>query len=197
MNKFEIIKDLLIADRSIRRFEEGREIDSDTLKSLVNLTRFCASGRNLQPLKYILVTDKNKKEKLFPLLAWAGYLTDWPGPKEGERPAAYIIQCLDTDITQNCLCDDGLQIQAITIGATALEIGCCIIKSFNVEKLKSLFELSDNLKPLYVLALGFPKEKVVITELDKKDPEGYKYFRDSRGIHYVPKRSLEDIIISN
>lgn len=95
MTYFEIIKTLLKEDRSIRRFDTSRPIMPETLESLVELTRYCASGRNLQPLRYRIVCDPDERRSLFPLLAWAGYLPDWDGPEESERPAAYLVQCLD------------------------------------------------------------------------------------------------------
>ena len=195
-NKFEILKSLLKKDRSYRRFDESYKIENNTLKELVGLTRFCASGRNLQPLKYYIVNDLEKCDRLFPLLKWAGYFLDWDGPDEGERPTAYLIQCLDTELTKNYLCDDGLQLQTITLGATALGLGCCIIKSFNVVKLKEILNLDENLSPLYVLALGKPGEEVVIEDLKDFAEDSIKYYRTLDGMHHVPKRSLAELLIN-
>ncbi|MCH5238047.1 MAG: nitroreductase family protein, partial [Muribaculaceae bacterium] len=114
-----MLKELLKNDRSYRRFEENHRIDRETLLNLVELTRYCASGRNLQPLKYYIANDYEICDKIYPLLKWAGYLTDWDGPEKSERPSAYLIQCLDTSLANNYLCDDGIQLQAITLGATA------------------------------------------------------------------------------
>lgn len=196
MTDFEILKELLKKDRSYRRFEENHPVDRDTLLKLVELTRYCASGRNLQPLRYYIANDVELCEKIFPLLKWAAYLTDWDGPDKGERPFAYLIQCLDTSLTKNYLCDDGIQLQAITLGATALGLGCCIIKSFNVLQLKEILGLSDNLEPLYVVAIGKPIEKVVIDDMDNEDKNDIRYYRTSEGIHHVPKRTLPDLIIN-
>lgn len=195
-NKFEILTELLKKDRSYRRFDESYKIDFDTLKKLVGLTRYCASGRNLQPLKYYIVNKEEKCDQIFPLLKWAGYLTDWDGPEKGERPVAYLVQCLDTELTKNYLCDDGLQLQAITLGAIAEGLGCCIIKSFNVLKLKEVLSLSDNLSPLYVLAIGKPVEEVVIEETEDDNDASIKYYRTTDGIHHVPKRPLGSLIIN-
>lgn len=194
-NQFEILKDLLEADRSIRRYDETAEIELEDLKKLIGLTRFCASGRNLQPLKYRIVNSKNECERIFPYLKWAGYLNDWDGPEKGERPTAYLIQCLDTSLTKNYLCDDGLQLQAITLGATAMGLGCCIIKSFNAVKICELLCIPEGLQPLYIVSVGKPVEKVEIVDMTKAGEEGVKYYRTPDKVHHVPKRRLEELII--
>ena len=191
---FELIKELLKKDRSIRRFKDT-PIARETLEELVGLTRYCASGRNLQPLKYKIIVDAAERELIFPHLKWAGYLADWEGPEEGERPMAYLVQCLDTGLTANCLCDEGLQLQALTLGAAALGIGGCIIKSFNAPKLKEIFSIADELQPVYVLALGFPGETVVIEDISGNNSDDIKYFRTPDSIHHVPKRELKSLLI--
>lgn len=193
MDKFEILTALLAADRSVRRFDGSRTIDRGTLTELVALTRLCASGRNAQPLRYRLVTDAEEKARLFPALAWAGYYKDWDGPEEGERPAAYMVQCLDTELGSDCLCDDGLQLQAITLGATAKGLSGCIIKAFNHRKVVEALSIPERYQPRYVLALGYAAEKVKLVELG---PDGdFKYYRDSEGTQCVPKRDLDTLII--
>ena len=192
---FDCLISLLQADRSIRRYEEGVKVETETLKKLVSLTRFCASGRNLQPVKYRLVNEKEECEKIFPYLKWAGYLTDWDGPEKSERPSAYLIQCLDTSLTKNYLCDDGLQLQALTLGATALGLGCCIIKSFDALKICEVLNIPEGFQPLYVVSVGKPKEKVVIEDIRKEGDDGIKYYRTPDGVHHVPKRNTDDLII--
>lgn len=195
MNDYNFIKALLESNRSIRRFDEDRAIYKSDLDKLIELTRYCASGRNMQPLRYIRVTDDDERKLLFPILAWAGYLEDWSGPVEGERPTAYLVQCLDTRYGKQCLCDDGLQLQAITLGARALGIGCCIIKSFNLPKLRELFHIDGSLLPLYVVALGYPVERVIIESTDGSADADIKYYRTPDGVHHVPKRPLEELIL--
>lgn len=91
--------DLIEKTRTYRRFDGKHEITADTLASLVDLARLSASGANRQPLKYILVTDPVQRETLYPCLAWAGYLTTWEGPGNGERPTAYIVILGDKEIS--------------------------------------------------------------------------------------------------
>lgn len=192
---FKEFRDLLISNRSYRKFDEQHQIEQQTLFDLIELTRYCASGRNLQPLRYRIVNKDKEKDSIFPLLKWAGYYKDWDGPQDGERPAAYLIQCLDTSLTTNCLCDDGLQLEAITLGASSLGIHGVIIKSFNVMELAERLSLPDNLKPLYVVALGYPSETVMLKDTDGSHEADIRYFHDEKGRHIVPKRPLSELII--
>lgn len=190
---FETLRDLLLADRSVRRFDATFTPDSDTLRNLVSLTTLCASARNAQPLRYRIVNTQDEKNAIFPMLKWAGYYSDWDGPDENQRPGAYLIQCLDTEIAKDCGCDDGLQLQAITLGATACGLACCIIKSFNHVSLPQALGIPETLKPLHVVAIGRPAEKVRLVELPENGD--FRYFRDADDCQCVPKRSVDDIII--
>lgn len=194
MDKFDVLKQLLENNRSVRRFDSSRPVDESTLIKLVELTRWCASGRNLQPLRYRIVSTPEKCEKLFPALAWAGYYKDWDGPADGEKPVAYLVQCIDTELASDCLCDDGLQLEAITLGAVSLGISGCIIKAFNKQKVEEALDLPDRFKPRYVLALGYPAENTKIVDLA---PDGdIKYYRDENDTQCVPKRPLSELIIT-
>lgn len=86
-----MIKDLIIANRTCRRFYQEVAIELETLRELVDLARLSASASNRQSLKYILSGDPERNALIFQCLGWAGALKDWPGPSEGERPSAYII----------------------------------------------------------------------------------------------------------
>lgn len=193
--KFEELRQLMMADRTVRRFQEDKEVSRETLAKLVELTRYCHSGRNAQPLKYVLVNTEEDRSKVYPLLKWAGYFKDWDGPEEGERPAAYIIQCLDTKYGQNCLCDDGLQLEAMTLGMQTLGLGGCIIMAFNHVKLSEVMGLEERYQPRYVLALGYPAEEVKIEDMSGDEDADFKYFRTTDGVHHVPKRPLGELII--
>jgi len=58
---------------------------------------------------------------------------------------------------------------------------------------RKALDIPTRYETLLVLALGKPREKVVV---DTVGPSGdIKYWRDSEGIHHVPKRALDDIIV--
>jgi len=187
-----MIKDLITKNRSYRRFHQSEKISIEQLREWIDLARISASARNAQPLKYILSDDEPLNTKIFEQLSWAGYLTTWKGPEEGERPAAYIILLIDTLISSSHFCDDGIAMQSILLGATESGYGGCIIHSVNRNRLREILHLSEQYEILYVLALGKPKETVV---LDKVNDDDIKYWRDEDQVHHVPKRSLDKIII--
>lgn len=193
--EYESLLHLLISDRTVRRFQEDKGVSVTTLEKLIALTRFCHSGRNAQSLRYVLVTSEEEREKVYPLLKWAGYFKDWDGPEKGERPAAYIIQCLDTHFGKDCLCDDGLQLEAISLGMRTMGLAGCIIKAFNHEKLPEELGIDARYAPRYVFALGYPAEEVRIEEMSGTEDADFKYYRTEDGIHHVPKRPLQELII--
>ena len=187
------MRDLVLKNRSYRRFHQDVAVDLETLRELVDLARLSASGANKQPLKYILSCGPEKNALIFPHLDWAGYLQDWPGPAEGERPAAYIIILGDTEIRPSFGCDHGIAAQSILLGATEKGLGGCIIASVQKEKLRQALGIAPGYEILLVLALGQPKETVVIESVG---PDGdIRYWRDDQGVHHVPKRSLDEIIV--
>ena len=188
-----VIENLIAKNRSYRRFDEKKTIDRNTLKELVNLARLSPSAANLQPLKYALSWEPEKNAAIFATLAWAGYLKDWPGPLEGERPAAYLVVLGDRDIAANVGCDHGIAAQSILLGAREKGLGGCMLGSINREQLRQVLGLPERFEILLVIALGRPKEEVVLTEVG---PDGnIKYWRDEKGVHHVPKRRLEDIVV--
>jgi nitroreductase len=188
------LKDLVYGTRSYRRFDESCQIDRKALEDLVDLARMSASAANRQPLKYLLYNTPEECRRVFPSLAWAGYLKDWEGPAAGERPSAYIIILGDKEITESFNVDHGIAAQSIMLGATEAGLGGCMIASVKREALRNELQIPGNLEILLVLALGKPVEKVVIDEIAGDD---IKYWRDGTGVHHVPKRKLDDLIMNS
>jgi nitroreductase len=180
-------------NRSYRRFIQSHQISDKEMLKLVNLSRLSASGANLQPLKYILSNTEEKNQKIFPTLSWAGYLKEWPGPVEGEKPSAYIIMLGDSALTNSFQYDAGIACQSILLGAAERGLGGCLIGSIKKDSLRKALSIPEGYEILLVIALGKPGEKVVIEDIT---PEGdIKYWRDENDIHHVPKRGLGELIL--
>ncbi|MBI5446172.1 MAG: nitroreductase family protein [Deltaproteobacteria bacterium] len=187
------LKDLVLRNRSYRRFDESHAIARETLEELVGLARCTASAANRQPLKYVLSSDPERNARIFPCLKWAAYLKDWGGPAPGERPAAYLVLLIDQEITKEWWCDDGIAAQTILLGATERGLGGCMIGAVDKERLRRELGIPERFLIRLVLALGRPAETVVLEDLP---PGGdVRYWRDERSVHHVPKRLLSELIL--
>lgn len=168
-------------------------MDEATLRGLVELTRFCPSGANRQSLKYHLAWTPEENATIFQHLGWAKWLADWDGPAEGERPAGYIVILGDTELSEHFDCDAAIAAHTILLGATELGLGGCMIAWIDHEAIVQTFGISERYQVLMVVALGCPKESIVLDEAT--DPHDIAYWRDADGIHHVPKRPLGDLLV--
>ena len=192
-----MLSELINKNRTYRRFFQEHKISLKTLEELIDLARLSPSPRNQQALKFIPVSNSKKNQQIFELLAWAGALPDWKGPVKGEQPSGYIIILEDKNLipTKSKSFNDmacGIVAQSITLGAVEKGLGACMIAAIQKNKLKNLLKLSEQYEILLVIALGKPKEQVVIEEISDNKTN---YWRDENNIHHVPKRKLNDIII--
>lgn len=183
------------ACRSYRRFDEGDPIPGTLLAELASLTRLTASGANRMPLRFRLVSSANERDMVFSQLKWAGALKDWDGPEEGERPTGYIVIC-DAGHGAMTSVDEGIAAQTIMLAAVEAGFGGCMLHAFNKAGVSQALGLGgEGVEPLMVLALGRPAEKVVLEPLSASPDGSTNYWRDAKGVHHVPKRSLEDVLI--
>ncbi len=186
-----MIYELIKKNRSIRRFDASQKISSKKIEDWIELARLSPSGRNMQSLKYVICTDEKINGLIFPNLGWAGYLANWKGPSENERPVAYVVVLIDKSLAESCYCDEGIAMQSILLGAVEDGFGGCIIGSVNKSKVARILLLPDNLEILYLVALGKPAEEVVTDTAVNGD---IRYWRDENKVHHVPKRPLQEII---
>lgn len=186
------VLDAIETRRTIRKFTQEPLKEADLLK-IVNAARLSAYGANRQPLKYIIISEKESCAKVFPHTKWAGYLPDWD-PSEGERPTAYIAILADSTIrpVKAADVDCGLAMTSMMLCAHELGIGSCAIGSIDREELHALFELDDIYHVSYLLALGYPAQSG--SYFDMID-DNIKYYHDDEGNVHVPKRTFNEVLI--
>ncbi len=194
--------ELVTETRSTRRFKNTRRIDSEILKKLAELARLTPSSRNFQPLKYILINDRQKCADVFSCLNWAAAIAKWGGPNEEERPAGYIVVLGDQELankeprpgSSKYSVDPGIAVQTMHLGAKAYGLGSCILASVDRDRFRELFTVDSRYEILLVLALGYPDEQIKIEPMPENGE--VKYWRDEQEIHHVPKRSAEEVILA-
>lgn len=187
-----MLKDLVLLNRSYRKFHNNKKVSIDTLRQLVDLARTTPSSKNRQPLKYILVTGDEDVNFIADQLKWAWFLKDWNGPEKHEHPPAYIVMLNDTALNDQALIDAGIAAQTILLGAVETKLGGCILRTVNRYAISKYFKLPSTLDVVQVIAIGYPNQEIVLTTPD--DSLSTNYYQDSDEVHFVPKRRLEDII---
>ncbi len=193
----EMLKDLVIANRSYRGFDENRRITREELVQMVDCARLTASSVNMQPFRYYLAWEKEEVDRIQPITKWAKNLPDLSLPHEGMCPTGFIVICQDTRVWESVARfqkDVGIAAQTILLEATEMGLGGCMIGNFSAAQVKETLGLAEYLAPLLIVAVGKPAEKVVLTQIGEGEPTAY--YRDEDDVHYVPKRRLEDILLN-
>lgn len=191
-----MLKDLLTRARSYRSFDESLPVSRERLLSWIDLTRLCPSSINLQMLKIRPVTDQKECQDMLSATRWAGKLKDVTLPPKGHAPTAYAVICADTQViasAEQFQKDIGILAQTLLLAAVEDGFGGCMIGSFSKETVTDLLGLPEHLPPQLVIALGKPDERVETVPLPENGDTSY--YREN-GVHYVPKRSLDELIIS-
>ena len=187
-----MISELILKTRSYRRFNAAREITMDELRKMIDGARCSGSSANRQRIRFALVNTKDACDKMFENVAFAGYLKEWHGPTESERPTAYIVMmCEEENIDTSLAIDMGIAAQSILLVATEMGLGGCMIRSFKKDEVDKILS-RNGYNSAFVIALGEPAETVYLTEVKDGD---IKYFRDEKDNHAVPKYSLDELII--
>lgn len=190
------IQELVRKSRSYRGFSQQRRVSREELVQLVECARLCPSSVNAQPLKYALVWEQEKTAAIQALTRWAKGLPQMTLPHPGMEPTAFIVICQDKEIDENLARyqkDVGIVAQTMLLAATELGLGGCMIGNFTAGDVREELGLCQTLAPLLIVALGEPAETVVLTDIGPDGKTGY--YRDDSDVHYVPKRSLEELIL--
>lgn len=191
-----MIRDLVIENRSYRSFDESKRIGKEDLFDLIDTARLCPSAVNRQPLRYRPVYEPDEVEEVLSFTHWAGLLPDIKLPPDGHHPTAFIAVCCDTTVTPDparAETDLGIAAQTILLMAAEQGFGGCMLGAFDREKTALALRLPKKLSPMLLIALGVPDETVFLCEIPESGSTNY--FRDKAGLHFVPKRSLEDVIV--
>lgn len=190
-----MLKEIVTKNRSFRKFKANESVSYDTLEALIDMARVTPSSKNIQPLKYLLLNQKADTDYVFERLKWAWYLKDWNGPTIEQRPPAYIIMLLDKDLNDNAMIDAGIASQTILLGAVERGLGGCIIRTVNRYEIHKHFNLAEQLEIILVVALGKPDQTVQLTNVEENG--NIQYFENENKVHFVPKRSINEVIIKH
>ena len=111
--------DAMFGRRCTRRFKEDVAVTREDIDRMVDAGRYAPTGYNKQPIRFAVVTSKEKVDEMF---AFTGWLTGQP--EEGQRPAAYIVVCNDASVSTGTTAAD-CATYAVMLAAHALGYGSC------------------------------------------------------------------------
>ncbi|MEE8397898.1 MAG: nitroreductase family protein [Desulfobacterales bacterium] len=182
-----MIRDLVLKNRSYRRWREAEAIDHETLVEFVDLARLCGSACNQQALKFIISDDPERNALIYPYVAIDN------NPVEGERAAAYIVILEDRNVKMVMQADLGIAAQTIMLAATEKGYGGVMIGAINRPGLQKALKLPDHLAVVLILAIGKTVEEMVI-ETQEEGTMAVQWW-ETKDIRHVPKRALDEILV--
>ena len=183
------VLDAMQQRRSIRKFLP-QKIPTELLTQIIDSTRLYPTGGNVQPLRFAIITNPTNCSAIFADIAWAMYLPEFK-VQDHEQPAAYIALLRDDDVLHNCDYEVGAASTMIMLAAVSEGLASCPIGNFNGKRLSALLNLTDNLKPELIIALGYPaQESHVIPMIDSVE-----YSENANRDFLVPKWSTKNVIV--
>jgi len=169
----------IMTRRSVRAFT-GEPIAEETLRKLLEAGRASASGGNVQPWGFVLVSEPVRVQALRAL-----------APGIIGQPAAILVIGLDRERAvrlggsmneQSAWIDIGIAIDNLLLAAHALGLGACPIGSFHPGAVAHFLGLPEAVQPVLLLAVGIPRFK---PESPGRRPLGEVCFREEWGVPYA------------
>lgn len=187
------VYEAILKRRTIRKYKQD-PIPTDVLEKLVNAARLAPSGANLQPIKYVVITDAELLPKVFSMTRWAAYIAPKGTPQAGEEPTAYIAILADKEIRATGYDSDaGAAIENLLLAAVGEGIGSCWLGSIDRNGLSELLQVPERYHIHSLIALGYPAESSVVEDA----VDSIKYYKDENGVLHVPKRTMAEIMFMN
>ncbi len=150
------VLDVIRARRSIRASNRD-SIPEEVLARVMEAARLAPSGKNLQPWKFILVRDKNKRMQLAeasrqqyfmakaPLIIVACGYPDRSYQRQGNYMSSWSI-------------DVSIAVEHLMLQAQEEMLGTCWIGAFEETTVKTLLAVPEDVKVLALTPLGYPDE---------------------------------------
>jgi nitroreductase len=102
---------------------------------------------------------------------------------------------LDTHLWNDAWSEAAIAAHTILLGATEAGLGGSLVTGVDRARLKAELQLSDRYNVLVVVALGRPKEDVRVASTSPT--QELRRYRDDSGTAFVPKRSLNELILAD
>jgi nitroreductase len=158
------ILNLLKSRRSIRVYQD-KPVPQDLLLQILEAGRWAATGANLQPWHFIVVTDPETRRQI-------GDESRFLFIKSShvEKAPVVLVLGFDTRRGKYGRYDVTLAGGNMMTMATHLGLGTCWIGAFDESKVKEILEIPENIEVIGLITLGYPGENAEVpprVELEK------------------------------
>ena len=185
------LESLMEKNRSYRGYQKDVVVKREMLERIVAVNSKIASAKNQQVLRFKLVTQETGADIIVQNMKLGGLLPELHLPFEGTEPNAFIIICSTIPENKFVDIDLGIAAQSMLLKATEMGLNGIMIGAFNKAKITEAFNLPY--EPLLILAIGKGNEPIKLQSVDQG--EKLAYYRDEKGVQYVPKIRWEQLII--
>ena len=185
------LETLMEKNRSYRGYDTSFVVKREMLERIVAVNSKIASAKNQQVLRFKLVTKDTGAEHIVQNMKLGGLLPELHLPFPGTEPEAFIIICSTIPENKFVDIDLGIAAQSMLLKATEMGLNGIMIGAFNKAKVTEAFNLPY--EPLLILAIGKGKETIRLQPIGPDDDKAY--YRDERGVQFVPKISLEGLLL--
>ena len=146
-------KEFLLSRRSIRYFQE-KQVPLETLLQALDIARYAPSAKNLQPWEFIIITNREKLRELSKIHI---------GAKPLERTNVAIVVLADKHASPiSYLIDGAIVATYLWLALHCIGLGAVWIQTLrNIEDIRNILSIPENLIPIAILAIGYPAEKPV------------------------------------
>jgi nitroreductase len=134
------------------RTYQDKAIEQEKLNTILEAARLAPSAKNLQDWRFVVVTDKKRKQQVANCTNQA---------EAFGKAGAMIAACSVCRETMRCgqqiaPIDVSIALEHIALAATELGLATCWIGSFDTEKVRQILEIPKDIAIIELMALGYP-----------------------------------------
>lgn len=181
---------LLLKNRSHRGYDSGFMVREDQLRRIIEVNTRIPSARNQQVLRFRPVLS-DEAPRVLPHIRLGGALPELHLPLPGTEPNAFIIVCSTVEENPYVDIDLGISAQSMLLQAAEIGLNGICIGAFDRAAIRREFALEW--EPLLILAIGRGIEHIELVDIEA---DGDRRYYRREGVHYVPKLTLEALLIA-
>lgn len=145
------------ARRSVRKYR-SMPIPEQKIQLIFNAARLAPSAENLQPWKFILVTDEELKRGLVSACNNQKWIAEAPAVVVALGLVDEAVATIGGYMNSYPV-DVAVALDHLTLAATNEGLGTCWVFSFNEEKVKGVLGIPPDVRVVALTPLGYPDEQ--------------------------------------